>query len=461
MLNVKAHDEQPIVALSTPSGSGALALIRLSGTGILGIADKFISLASSKSLPSVPTHTIHYGFIKNNEQEIIDRVMISIMQAPRTFTGEDTIEITCHNNPFIIEDIIQQALINGCRLAQEGEFTKRAVLNNKMDLLQAESIHDLITAHSKHALKQSLEQLDGSLSHWISQIEQQLLKCIAITEASFEFIDDEVEFDDQIKEMLNSIINTIKQAQKQHSLQEHIKDGIRISLIGSVNAGKSSLFNTLLNKDKAIVTNIAGTTRDAIEGSVYRDGFYCTFIDTAGLRRTDDIIEQEGINRSHKQAQLADLVLLVRDGSCALTNEEQTLYQQQIDTYKDRLVFIETKSDLSYVPSDLKLNNAPTIRISNSSKSNVSELEKMISLRIKAITSGLNTPFNLNKRQYNLLSNILSSLQKLAKSLEKHIDYELCAFHLKEALEHLSELSGKSITQQSMDTIFKEFCIGK
>ena len=223
------------------------------------------------------------------------------MRSPKTFTGQDTVEITCHNNQFIIEEIINLAIANGARLAQQGEFTKRAVFNGKIDLVQAEAINELIHAQTQLALKQSLAQLTGSFSHCLASLEKELLKALALSEASFEFLDEEMDFAPQIQALISSLQNTITGIKKTFNQQQQIRQGIRIAIIGSVNAGKSSLFNALLNQDRAIVSAIAGTTRDAIEAGVYTKGNYWTLVDTAGLRQTHDIIEQEGIKRSLKR----------------------------------------------------------------------------------------------------------------------------------------------------------------
>ena len=312
---------ETIIAQCTPQGTGAIALLRLSGDNTFAIADAISKLPGNKIISALPTHTIHYGWVVDKNGAHIDQVLFLLMRAPHTFTGDDTVEITCHNNPFIIQNITQAALAAGARLAQEGEFSRRAVSNNKIDIIQAEAINDLIHANTQLTLKQSLSQLEGSFSHWVVSIEKQLIKALALSDASFEFLDEEnMEFSTQIKEIIDAVLTTITNLKNTFNQQQQIRNGIRIAIIGSVNAGKSSLFNALLNQERAIVTNIAGTTRDAIEAGLYKNGNYWTLIDTAGLRTTDDIVEQLGISRSHEEAHKADIILLVFDGSQQLSD---------------------------------------------------------------------------------------------------------------------------------------------
>jgi len=331
---IVSHDDQTIIAQCTPAGSGAIALLRVSGEHAIAMVTTFSKLASHKKLLDLPTHTIHFGWVIDTAGNHIDQVLFLLMRGPRTFTGQDTVEITCHNNPFIIESIIQAALNHGARLANSGEFTKRAVLNDKIDLIQAEAINELIHANTQSALKKSLAQLEGSFSHAVKNIESSLIKALALSEASFEFIDEEdLEFGKQILTIIETVLATIATLKVNFDQQKQIRQGVRIALIGAVNAGKSSLFNALLGKNRAIVTNIAGTTRDVIEAGLYRYGNYWTLIDTAGLRQSADHIEQEGIKRSFDEAHNADIILLVFDGSRAMTSEECAVYKELYAQY--------------------------------------------------------------------------------------------------------------------------------
>lgn len=453
---------QAIIAQCTPQGNGAIALLRLSGSNALEMADKISKLANGKIISQQKTHTIHYGWVIDQDGNHIDQVLFLIMHAPHTFTGDNTVEITCHNNPFIIQNIIQVALHHGARLAQEGEFSRQAVNNNKIDIIQAEAINDLIHANTQLALKQSLSQLEGSLTHWITTIEKQLIKSLALSEASFEFLDEEnMEFSIQIKEIINTVLTTIHDLKKSFNQQQHIKNGIRIAIIGSVNAGKSSLFNALLDQERAIVTNIAGTTRDVIEAGLYKNGNYWTLIDTAGLRTTNDIIEQIGITRSKQEAHKTDIILLVFDGSQQLNGAETEVYQELVDAYQDKIIFILNKADLPQ-NQNLLLKNQSYYSVCTADKESVNRVELALQDKINTLFASIGSPFLLNQRHFNNLIALEKDLQTIDSLLSKQqTSYELVSFHLQQALTHLSELTGKTISEAGMDAVFREFCVGK
>ena len=456
---ILGRDNQAIVAQCTPKGNGALALIRISGDNAVEIASQISLLPSRKTLHDLPTHTIHYGWIKDEHEKLIDQVMFFLMRAPKTFTGQDTVEVTCHNNPFIIERIIQLCIAHGARHAQQGEFTQRAFMNGKIDLIQAEAINELIHASNQMALRQSLSQLDGSFSHWLASMEKALLKCLAFSEASFEFIDEEdMEFGDQIKNELNQVLENITTIKKTFDQQQQIRQGIRIAIIGSVNAGKSSLFNALLNQKRAIVTDIAGTTRDVIEAGLYTGGNYWTLIDTAGLRQTEDTIEKEGIKRSMQEAQKADIVLLVYDQSHVMTHDEFTVYNDLLERFAKKIIILANKADLKNSTKNFSDNEIET---SSKNNTTIEAVQKAIAQKITALFKSIESPFLLNKRHYNVLLELEKRLHTILQMLQDQIEYELLSCHIKDALESLTELTGKSISEKGMDTIFKEFCVGK
>lgn len=467
--------DDTIIAQCTPQGSGALALIRISGQQAVQITDALAKLASEKKLSQLPTHTIHYGSVVDANGNLVDSVMFLLMRAPRTFTGEDTVEITCHNNPFLIESIIQEAIRHGARLAQPGEFSQRSFLHGKIDLVQAEAINELIHASSQVALKQALSQLEGSFSHWVTAIEKDLVKALALSEASFEFLDDEHSFVEQIKTIVENVQNNISIAQRTFNQQKQIREGVRIAIVGSVNAGKSSLFNTLLNQKRAIVTNIAGTTRDAIEAGVYRNGNYWTLIDTAGLRNTDDIVEKEGIERAFAEAHKADIILMVIDQARIMSEAEETVYQDLLRSYKDKSIVVYNKCDLQERPStipsarctragsaqDAWVGEIQSIHVSTKTAKNMEQLEQALETKIATLYKDIASPFLLNKRHYTLLLSLEQKLITIVGMLTDDVAYELLSHHLKDALEHLTELTGKSISEAGMDAVFKEFCVGK
>ena len=550
-------DEQTIIAQCTPRGSGAIALLRISGATAILIADSISQLAAGKKLSELPSHTIHYGSVINAEKQRVDSVLFLLMHGPRTFTGQDTVEITCHNNQFIIEEIISLVINAGGRLAQEGEFTKRAVLNGKIDLVQAEAINELIHAQTQMALKQSLAQLAGSFSSWLAGIETELLKALAFCQASFEFLDEEIELGGPISLMISGVKISINEIKKTFNQQQQIRQGVRVAIIGSVNAGKSSLFNALLNQQRAIVNAQAGTTRDSIEAGLYKNGNFWTLVDTAGLRQAADTIEQEGIRRSFEEAHKADIILLAYDSTGELSGEEAQVYAQLRNKYAQKIILVGTKSEVSlkipfdtsspkrlatqgereltdssivvnanthatgnliisqnppneenkkspFVVSDCELfseksylsaeaacfdklcrtegakagsNHVPSVLpegrieafernniifVSSKTKHNIDTLEQVIQQKITTLFADIASPFLLNQRQHNLLLALEAKLIDIEIMLSsKNIAYELLAIHLNDAIAHLAELSGKEISETSMDMIFREFCVGK
>lgn len=446
-----------IVAQCTPSGSGALALIRISGPQAQTIASSCAKLSSKKSLTSAVTHTIHHGWVTDKDGAHLDEVMFFVMQGPRTFTGENVVEITTHNNPFIIEAVIHRILECGARPAQNGEFSRQAVQNGKLDLIRAEAINELIHANSQQQLKQSLSQLAGSFSQWVNTLEIELLKLIALCEATFEFIEEEIDFSAQIQQQLTKTLQTISSLKKSFDQQQQLRQGVRIALLGSVNAGKSSLFNALIGKQRAIVTNIAGTTRDVIEAGMYKNGTYWTLIDTAGLRHTKDIVEKEGIERSYFEAKTADIVLLVFDNSHTSSKQEKEIYRQILDDYKEKCITVQNKNDLPQKESPfLEVHHT----LSTKTQDGIKKLEATLEKRIQKLFS-TSSPFLLNKRHFTLLTSFEQKLLTTQKMLSGSIDYELIAYHLKDALETLTELTGKTVSEKALDTVFKEFCVGK
>lgn len=455
------HDDETIIAQCTPQGSGALALLRLSGINARSIVTNMSYLPGNKTICQVPTHTVHYGWVRDIHGTNIDQVLFIVMDGPKTFTGQDVVEITCHNNQFIIDAIITQAVTHGARIAHAGEFTKRAFAHNKIDLLQAEAINELIHANTQLALKKSLAQLEGSLSHWMITIETELVRALAWCEASFEFLDEEEEFGLQIKQHIQELLGQLVQLKKTFDQQQQIRQGIRIALIGSVNAGKSSLFNALLNQKRSIVTPIAGTTRDVIESGVYRTGNYWTLADTAGLRQTSDSIEQEGIQRSFDEAHKADIIILVFDGSRELTAEEASIYTKLLSDYGSKAILVQNKADLPEIAAHALI-PLRTLALSAHTHTSLEALEKHIEDKIALLFHAIESPFLLNQRQFTLLLGLEKKLHTIVGMLSTPcIQYELVSYHLKDALEQVSELTGKSVSEAGMDMVFKEFCVGK
>ncbi len=458
---LQSRDDQTIIAQATPQGSGALAIIRLSGNDACCIVGAIGVLASRKSITQVESHTIHFGAIQDTSGNTIDQVMFSIMRAPRTFTGQDTVEITCHNNQYIVEAILDAAIAQGARPAQEGEFSQRAFFNGKLDLLEAEAINELIHAQTQQALKKSLCQLEGSFSRWVRECEEELLRALSWCEASFEFLDEEEEFGTRIHEHLIKIRTRVHDLKKTFDLHQQIRQGIRIAFIGSVNAGKSSLFNNLIGHNRSIVSQFPGTTRDTVEATISVRGSSWTLIDTAGIRQTKDVIEQEGVQRSLSEAQKADCILLVFDGSRPLTVEERILYTSLIDKYPHKCILVQNKADLAEYKQD-PFTTLAAIKVSGIQKKDAELIEKHIEQCVlKLFKESQELPFLLNARHHRVLSALDEQLKIICDLLSGTIHYELVSVHLKNALEISTELTGKSISEAALDTVFKEFCVGK
>jgi tRNA modification GTPase len=330
----------------------------------------------------------------------------------------------------------------------------------KIDLLQAEALNDLIHAQTAESLKYSLAQLSGSLSSWIHEIENSVIEILAFCEGSFEFLDEEMEFKGEIAIKIAALIEKIKKLLITYPKQQYIKEGVKIALIGSVNAGKSSLFNALLDKNRAIVTPIPGTTRDSIEAGIFRDGQFFTLIDTAGIRDTDDEIEKAGIDRSFAQAAHADIILLVLDLSQPWPNETQQAYQQIFQTYRSKIILVQNKIDLDFVKN---LNfESSVIQVSAKQPDTIKNLHDSIQLQTAKLKDSENITCLLNKRQHDLLVNFLQKLEFILPMVQKNrVDYELVSHQLREALQALSEMTGRGVSQAAFDKVFDTFCVGK
>ena len=427
-------------------------MLRLSGPNAIDIADAISKLPSGR-LSKATSHTIHYGAITGDMGTHVDQVMLAVMRAPRTFTGEDVAEITCHNNQLIIEQIINLAIKHGARPAQRGEFARQAVLNNKMDIIQAESINELIHAQTQQAIRVSLSQVEGSLSKLTNKIEKQLLKALAHCEASFEFLDEEIEFADEINLLLTNAMETTNSAVESFKHQQKFRCGIRVAIVGAVNAGKSSLLNALTGADRAIVTPQAGTTRDTIEAVITINGNHITLVDTAGFRKTDDCIEQEGMDRSVREIELADIIVLLEDSADDATKQLEKLAKE---TNKP-VIIAQSKSDLT---PDGKPCSAE-IKISSETGENIERLRKLISDQALSVLNKGTSTFLLTNRQATLLTALAKLLNTAYKNFLQNKEYELLSSDLKDALGRLTELTGKTVSDKCLDEIFREFCVGK
>lgn len=457
---MELKDEQVIVAQATPQGAGAIAMLRISGDRAVEVVDSISALAGYKKLIDQISHTIHYGWVVDAQDQHVDQVLFLLMRAPKTFTGQDVVEITCHNNQFLIEQIIDIIIRAGARLADQGEFTRRAVLHGKVDLVQAEAINELIHAQTTQALKQSLRQLEGSFSSWIATIEKQLIGIIGLCEASFEFLDEEMSFGPAIVQRLDNVQADIVQVLQTFDKRGYVTQGVRIALVGSVNAGKSSLFNALINRKRAIVTDIAGTTRDTIEAGMYSNGAFMTFVDTAGLRDSDDVVEKIGIDRSFDEVTSSDIILMVFDASIQYSQQDIAVYESIAQKHADKIIFVQNKIDAGHHLLPF-LSQDQVVDVSVLKNINVDQLRMKIDEKINALMQIGQSPCLLNKRQYSLLLLLEQELECIKNRISIRIDYELLVILINDAISKLSQLTGKTVSEDALDAIFREFCVGK
>ena len=474
-MNIEIHNknnffqEQVIVAQCSPRGAGAIALIRLSGADAIFLADSLAKFSGIKKLSDQKTHTIHFGYVVDASGKHIDQVLFLLMRGPKTFTGQDIVEITCHNNQFLIEAIIDRAIECGARIAANGEFTQRAVELGRIDLVQAEAVNDLIHAQTAESLQYSLKQIEGTLSSFIAKVESSVIELIAFCEGSFEFLDEsDVDFLDDIKIKINKLVVLIQDLLKTYSKQQIIKDGVRISIIGDVNVGKSSLFNCLINKKRSIVTEIAGTTRDIVESGIYKNSGFLTFVDTAGIRNTCDRIEKEGIDRSLNEIMCADVLLLVIDCSIEMSDERLGEYKNLFKKHGPKIIVVKNKIDLNLPQRNLdhvlqisKLFEIPLVCVSATQNLNIEELHSFIEQKIIQLKGSGQVVCLLNQRQYSLLESFLGQLLTIDAMLKNTVDYELISYRLRESLQILSQITGRTISQEALNKIFQTFCVGK
>lgn len=453
-----------IAAISTPPGEGAISIVRMSGEEAVSIAQKVFS---GKDLTQAKSHTINYGHIVDPKtHEEIDEVMVSLMLAPKTFTREDVVEINCHGGIVATNRILQLLLINGARLAEPGEFTKRAFLHGRIDLTQAESVMDLIRAKTDRSMKIALNQLDGNLSYLIDSLRKDILDVLAQVEVNIDYpeYDDVEEMTTKLlKEKAIEIKQRIEQLLKTASQGKIMREGLATALVGRPNVGKSSLLNHLLHEDKAIVTDVAGTTRDVIEEYVNVSGVPLKLIDTAGIRETDDKVEKIGVERSKKAIEQSDLVLLVLNAAESLTKEDLELIRLTND--KKRIIILN-KTDLEEKLDRKELakisENAPVYATSILKNEGVEALEKAISkLFFNGIENSQSTVMVTNARHIALLKKAQNSLDSVLEGISSGIPVDLVQIDMTEAWNLLGEITGESYEDELLDQLFSQFCLGK
>lgn len=455
-----------IAAISTSISSSGIGIIRISGEDSIGIADKLFKSKYKKSLESVKTHTIHYGDIINPlDNEKIDEVLVSVMKEPNTFTKENIVEINCHGGVIVVQKILGLVLSNGARLAEPGEFTKRAFLNGRIDLSQAEAVIDIITAKTDLSLKSSVNQLDGSISKKIKDIRHSLIELIAHIEASIDYPEydiEEISNDNVIRDM-NSIEEDISKLLDTSDNGKIIREGIKTVIVGKPNVGKSSLMNTLLREDRAIVTDIAGTTRDVLEEYMNIKGIPLRIVDTAGIRNTEDIVEKIGVSKSKELLKDADLIIMMMDASSGFSSEDQSI----IDLIKDKKsIVLLNKVDLDIKTSveEIKEYNKhlDIIPISVKNEQGIEQIEEKIKDLFFLGNIQLNDNIYItNVRHKTSLENALRSIEAVKESIKCGMPEDCWSIDLKNVYDYLGEITGDSVGENLIDQIFSQFCLGK
>ena len=446
--------EDTIAAISTALGVGAISIIRVSGNDSVSIVNKIFD----KDITKVPSHTIHYGHIIDNN-EIIDEVLVSIMRAPKTFTTEDIVEINCHGGISTTNKVLELVLSNGARIAEPGEFTKRAFLNGRIDLTQAEGIMNLIESKTETSRNMSIKQLTGSVSNLISSLRKELINIISTIEVNIdypEYEDIEVLTNDKILPDVNKIKLKLNDIIKNAENGKLINEGINIGIIGKPNVGKSSLLNALLEEEKAIVTDIEGTTRDIVEGKFILNGIVCNIIDTAGIRKTDDIVESIGVNKSLEIIDKSDLIIIMLNNNEELTNTERELLKK---IKNKKHIIVINKIDLN---NKLKISEKNTINISLKENIGLESLKnKIIEMFNLELINTNDMTYLSNARSIALLNKSLSIIKESINNLEKNVPIDIVEMDLKKCWETLGEIIGETYTDELIDEIFSRFCLGK
>ncbi len=462
-------DQKTICAISTPPGIGGIAVIRLSGSEAISITDKlYNSPITGKLLADQKPNTLHFGVIKSGD-ELIDEIVISLFKSPHSFTGEDIVEISCHGSVYIQQQILQLLILNGARMARPGEFTQRAFLNGKMDLSQAEAVADLIASANSAAHKMALNQMRGGFSKEINLLRNELLRFAALVELELDFAEEDVEFADRalLIDLSTRISNLLHRLTESFRLGNVIKNGIPVAIIGETNVGKSTLLNALLNEDKAIVSDIHGTTRDVIEDIVNIGGTLFRFSDTAGIRETADIIETMGIERSYLQLGKAEIVLLVTDLSRAIDPIFERIIKIREKIVDQHLIIIANKVDIateqakSLLLGFPLLPNESLVFIAAKSRTNVEQLIERMTNSINLSPTLFEDTIVSNVRHYEALTLALNAIKLVIEGLHSGISGDFLAQDIRECLHYLGEITGEITTDETLGYIFKNFCIGK
>lgn len=465
--------QETIVALATPSGAGAIAVIRLSGKDAVVLAAEVFQSVSGKRIATQKTHTIHLGHIVD-QGKVYDQVLLSLFKGPNSYTGENVVEISCHGSTFIQQQIIQLLLRKGARMAQAGEFTLRAFLNAKLDLSQAEAVADLIASDNEASHQIAMQQMRGGFSNEIAKLREELLNFASLIELELDFAEEDVEFADRAAfyQLLERIEFVLKRLIDSFAVGNVIKNGIPVAIVGEPNVGKSTLLNALLNEERAIVSDIAGTTRDTIEDELVIDGIGFRFIDTAGIRETKDVVESIGIQKTFEKIEQAQVVLFLID-SLQLIIENENKFKIEIEKIKNKfpqkpLVMIINKIDFLneeqrvLLLEKLSIINYPlSITISAKQKVGIDELKNTLLSFVNTGALRNNETIVTNTRHYDSLLKALEEIQKVKWGLDSHLSSDLIAIDIKQALYYFGEITGEVTNDELLGNIFANFCIGK
>lgn len=461
------NTQDTICAIATAQG-GAIGIVRVSGAEALSITDKIFHPTEKNPLPLTErkAYTVNFGQIKNEKGEIVDEVLVSLFRAPHSYTGENSVEISCHGSAYILQQVMQLLINNGCRTAGPGEFTQRAFLNGKMDLSQAEAVADLIASTSEATHRLAMNQMRGGFSKELAVLRNKLLHLTSLMELELDFSDhEELEFADrsELQALAAQIHQVIERLVQSFSIGNAIKNGIPVAIIGETNVGKSTLLNALLNEDKAIVSDIHGTTRDVIEDTMIINGVTFRFIDTAGIRQTNDTIENLGIKRSFKALEQAEIVILMYD---LQRHENFKIFFQEVEPYlkNKQVILAQNKCDLvDNIPSNSEFdkNNYHTIAISARQKINIDKLQKLLTEVTHIPSISTNDVIVTNLRHYEALTHALDAITRVEQGLISSLPSDLISQDLRECIFHLNDIIGEVTTDEVLGNIFEHFCIGK
>ena len=447
-----------IAAISTTTGSGAISIIRISGNDAIQITNKIFK---EKDLTKVPSHTIHYGHIEYNNK-IEDEVLVTIMKSPKTFTTEDVVEINCHGSIIVTKKILEILLTLGCRLASPGEFTKRAFLNGRIDLIEAEGVMDLINSKSEAEKKLALNQIEGKVSNLIKDLRQKILEVLAQIEVKIDYPEyediEEITYNELSKNIIE-VESEIKRIIKESENGKIIKEGIKTAIVGRPNVGKSSLLNNLLQEEKAIVTDIAGTTRDTVEGTILLEGIKLDLVDTAGIRKTKNKVESIGVEKSKETIKKADLILLLLNN-----NEELTQYDKELlEQIKEKQhIIIVNKIDLEQKLDYKELNTQNIIKISALNNTGIEELKtKIIEMYDLEKLQSKDATYLTNARGLSLLKQAQELIKEVNKGIESKQPIDMIEIDLKRIWELLGEITGETYQEELINQLFSQFCLGK